>query len=210
MELYATIAKERPQQILAVFVRDVEHDAQDLDDPTGANVSIPSPASSQSSSKTMDTAFMQAMRPKIPISRGSLPNPWTNQTPLEPLSPKRSLSELAATLKSSRPKTTRRLSKLSLSSINNGNFFTGPRSSSPTRSMSESDGGGSQPSENSSTRSARLADLTEQERKRAELQMRVYRARMQIPINIPLRIFRKPEECIEASEILDRLHVGRI
>jgi hypothetical protein len=55
-----------------------------------------------------------------------------------------------------------------------------------------------------------LADLTELEKKREELQMRVYRARIQIPLHIPLRIFRKPEECVEASEKLDTLHVGRV
>jgi phosphatidate phosphatase APP1 len=33
LELYAAIARERPQQVLAVFVRDVERDATDLDDP---------------------------------------------------------------------------------------------------------------------------------------------------------------------------------
>jgi hypothetical protein len=50
--------------------------------------------------------------------------------------------------------------------------------------------------------------MTEQEKKRAELQMRVYRARVQIPPHVQLRVFRKAEECTEVQEILDMLHVG--
>lgn len=48
-------------------------------------------------------------------------------------------------------------------------------------------------------------NLTEPEKKRMELQMRVYRARAVIPDHIPLRIFRHPQECIEAENILDRV-----
>jgi len=50
--------------------------------------------------------------------------------------------------------------------------------------------------------------MTEHEKKRVELQIRVYRARAQIPPHVHLRVFRKAEECVEVEEILDMTHVG--
>lgn len=50
--------------------------------------------------------------------------------------------------------------------------------------------------------------VSEPERKRDELQARIYRARGVMPEHIPLRVFRHPRECVEAGEILDRLHIG--
>ena len=46
--------------------------------------------------------------------------------------------------------------------------------------------------------------MTEVEKKRYELQMRVYRARMQMPSHIPLRVFREPNECVEVEEVMRR------
>jgi hypothetical protein len=51
--------------------------------------------------------------------------------------------------------------------------------------------------------------MTELEKKRIDLQMRVYKARAQMPSNIHLRVFRQAGECVETSELLDTLHVGR-
>ncbi|KAF5332147.1 hypothetical protein D9611_008198 [Ephemerocybe angulata] len=47
-----------------------------------------------------------------------------------------------------------------------------------------------------------------EERRRNELQMRVWRARMGVPAHVVLRVFRKPEECVEAGEILEGEGVG--
>jgi len=47
--------------------------------------------------------------------------------------------------------------------------------------------------------------MMEQEKKRTDLQMRVYRARAQIPLHVCLRVFRRAEECVEVWEILDRV-----
>lgn len=52
-------------------------------------------------------------------------------------------------------------------------------------------------------------NVSEPERKRDELQARVYRARIVMPDHVPLRVFRHPKECVEAEEILDRLNIGR-
>ncbi|KAH6916366.1 hypothetical protein BKA70DRAFT_1093056 [Coprinopsis sp. MPI-PUGE-AT-0042] len=43
-----------------------------------------------------------------------------------------------------------------------------------------------------------------EDRRRAELQLRVWRARTLVPNHIVLRVFRHPEECVEAGEVLDR------
>jgi len=51
---------------------------------------------------------------------------------------------------------------------------------------------------------SRQASLSDVEKRRVQLQSRVYRARTQIPGHIPLRVFREPTECAEAQEILDR------
>ena len=44
--------------------------------------------------------------------------------------------------------------------------------------------------------------MTEVEKKRYQLQMRVNRARTQMPSHIVLRVFREPSECVEIEEIL--------
>ena len=44
--------------------------------------------------------------------------------------------------------------------------------------------------------------MTEVEKKRYELQMRVNRARTQMPSHIVLRVFREPSECVEIEEML--------
>ncbi|KAF8813021.1 hypothetical protein BYT27DRAFT_7181978 [Phlegmacium glaucopus] len=44
--------------------------------------------------------------------------------------------------------------------------------------------------------------MTEAEKKRYELQTRVYRARTQIPSHIVLRVFRDPSECVEVEAVM--------
>jgi len=55
-----------------------------------------------------------------------------------------------------------------------------------------------------SSGSSKKSSMTDTEKRRYELQLRVYRARTQMPSHIPLRVFREPSECVEAQEILDR------
>ncbi|KAH9479808.1 Phosphatidate phosphatase APP1 [Psilocybe cubensis] len=64
--------------------------------------------------------------------------------------------------------------------------------------------GSSTSSGSSNTTGKRISSISEAEKKRNDLQMRVYRARTQMPSHIPLRIFRDPSECVEAQEILDQ------
>ena len=43
------------------------------------------------------------------------------------------------------------------------------------------------------------------EKKWIELQNRVYKAQLIIPMHIPFRVFEDPRECMEAEEIVKRL-----
>lgn len=53
------------------------------------------------------------------------------------------------------------------------------------------------------SQSSTFAKLSEAEKKRAELQSRVWRARTQMPASVSLRVFRHPEECdVEVEAIL--------
>lgn len=220
-----------------MFVRDVgaaNEEEKALDDPCGFNMQTAlADHHGGASGGDIDAAFVQAMStagPITPLHKGSVPNPSTVVS-TQP-APRRSMSEVASSMKSSgMPKAKRTLSKLSIaagrepaavSAGTGGGYFTSERSGSPTsvtdpinssqRTSYESDS-----SSSSSGKSARWAmpggipaDMSEAEKKRMELQIRVYRARALMPSHVPLRIFRKPEECVEASEILDKLHIERV
>jgi len=77
-----------------------------------------------------------------------------------------------------------------------------PHNLEPSSSSFRSQQTGS--STSSESASSRRGSMTETEKKRTELQLRVYRARTQMPSHIPLRVFRDPSECIEVQEILDQ------
>jgi hypothetical protein len=47
-----------------------------------------------------------------------------------------------------------------------------------------------------------LTGMSDAEKKQYGLQMRVYRARTQMPGHVPLRVFRHPGECVEVLEVL--------
>ncbi|KAI0741654.1 hypothetical protein C8Q80DRAFT_1274047 [Daedaleopsis nitida] len=51
------------------------------------------------------------------------------------------------------------------------------------------------------------ASLSDAEKKRVELQMRLWRARLEVSRQVAIRIFREPEECVEVNEILDSLQI---
>ena len=50
--------------------------------------------------------------------------------------------------------------------------------------------------------------MSEGEKKKQDLQARVYRVRMQIPGCVKLRVFRDPKECTEDENILLSLGLG--
>ncbi|KAI0630600.1 hypothetical protein C8Q77DRAFT_1160159 [Trametes polyzona] len=56
-------------------------------------------------------------------------------------------------------------------------------------------------------RSQPPSPVSDAEKRRWELQARVWKARVDVPPHIPIRVFREPEECVEVDGILDRLQV---
>lgn len=204
LELYAVLARERPEQIKAVFIRDVLalEGVEGVRDPTGSELRIGDEVGETGLARAV------ALELKTPVARGGIADPSLPSNPPfadreRPQQMKKSISELATT---HRPRPVRTFSKISIRTGDLGsgtnpsaNSANGYFTSSPSPSRQGSLEVGAYP----------LEYMTEQERKRFDLQMRIYRARAQMPRNVALRIFRRPEECVEAGQLLDRLLVGR-
>ncbi|KAF5386239.1 hypothetical protein D9615_002187 [Tricholomella constricta] len=212
LELYADLARERPRQVLAVLVRDVET-GDPIDDPTGW--------------KAIGAAGTRGPRANSFGLRGSV-----DDTPR----PRRTLSDLLTGKSSpvSTPKTSSPLSSRDSSSTGGDYFTRSPLSAEPEpmpntapavsallnanhealnlrttlvsagpRLTNSSDSSTLSKSSVSST-SSQPSRMSEAERKRHTLQMRVYVARTQMPGHVPLRVFRDPAECVEVEEIFNK------
>ncbi|KAI0685900.1 hypothetical protein BC835DRAFT_1309756 [Cytidiella melzeri] len=232
LELFATIAKERPQQVLAVFIRDAStwESVKPLEDPTGSQT----PNMPQS---------LRRISPPV-LTPGDV-TPTTNGHH-SIAGPKRSMSgditpstPSYAVRQTRRSRTTNLLLNTGANAASEADYFPpSPLSSSPmsesppmncpppaypppafarvsstqrqNSDVSTSSAFSLRPSvvrqlSNGSSRA--VPQMTEAERKQYDLQMRVYRARSAMPDNVPLRIFREPTECVETKEILDQLNM---
>ena len=230
LELYAEIARERPEQILAIFIRDAsvrgDSPVRPLDDPTGAEayrwsmdaeLATPGSAPAQTGGR-----FSQAMRranSKLP-SRSMSQSDAVPDLPPPPVPRKatRSYSGVDAASRSS-----------SNSSGSSSDYFTSASRSHatiteepheiPDMEMNDKPWpppGFSKPPPGSQAERREnrwppqgqpSTPLPDAEKKMVDLQVRLWRARLDVPPHIPLRIFREPEECVEVNEILDRLQV---
>ncbi|KAF7983739.1 hypothetical protein HWV62_19705 [Athelia sp. TMB] len=208
LELYATLARERPAQIAAVFIRDVTalDGGEGVRDPTGTELgSRDGLGAGMGRGGPSDAGLAQAAAVGLtaPVRQGSTGDPLLPPTPpyaSERPAARRTMSEIASGLKH---KPARTMSKLSIMSESmtpgvGASVPGGYYASSPTPSRQNSYDG-TYPMEN----------MAEPERKMFLLQSRIYRARAQMPNHVTLRIFRKPEECVEASHLLDKLFVHR-
>ncbi|KAG6907642.1 hypothetical protein DXG01_008092 [Tephrocybe rancida] len=181
LELYAELARERPKQILAVFVRDVET-CEPIDDPTGwksigAAGETPRPRTRRTLSNLLGSNKTTPVTSPGPRSGGDYftPTPLTT----EPESTKSPPASAPA----------------------------GPPPSSYNSLMSNgTNGDGSVASSiaSMSSTASSASKIPETERRRNALQARVYLARTQMPGHVPLRVFRNPNECVEAHEVLGR------
>ncbi|CAK5281269.1 unnamed protein product [Mycena citricolor] len=160
LQLYADIARDYPEQVLAVFIRDVDTNEAPLDDPTGQNHAM----LDQMPQRSWSTASSTSSRPPTPSSYHPPSNNYflSATTPMttepEPIPSMVASNTAAVNLK-----------------IPNSRAGTG---------------------------------MEQPNRRRAELQVRVWRARRQIPPHIPLRLFREPRECVaEADGILAGLRL---
>lgn len=235
MELYASLARARPHQILAIFIRDAHnHDVvPPVDDPTGERIppSPPQRRGTQSSGSSVSSPPMST----VPLGDSKMLT--------APHRPHRSVSGSDIPLAASRPSYPIRLPKRTKSDMpqqptinENTDIFTTsslmdspvteepppvvPLSTSPlsypppTFSRKRQDDETSSTSSKMSlggrsTTSLRVVPVTDAERKQWDLQQRVWRARMEIPERIPLRVFRHPSECVETRQILDSLNLSK-
>jgi hypothetical protein len=207
LELYAIVASERPDQILGIFVRDAgswEEGVGAVDDPTGAKwMTIMGPNGKEcrkdSTGKTVTSdATINARLAGLAITQGG------NRPPtLDPLNP----SSEFFTHNSSAPPPPSRTSTGHGSLAAEPGFYleSGSRFSTPPMA-SESDDAAVLAVR--SEQWVKRQGSTDAEKRRAELQVRVWKARSIVPEHIPLRVFRDPDECMEVEDILDKLHVG--
>ena len=238
-----SLARERPDSILAVFVRDADASTDPLEDPTGWNAIAIGAAGTRNSDRPLvsrsETGQSTSSFSTDSFSRynysavGSPLNPANadaNQTPRlnayagrerqkaatatyfnnnvlvnEPEAVEEVMTPTAASF-------ARMDTPPSIGSRMSTSFTTQPpkptlppsiHNSANLRSPAASARSHKTTSSTSSTDSFGKS-LTESEKRRKDLQLRVYRARTQMPGHIPLRIFRDPEECVEAQQILAR------
>ncbi|KAH9943840.1 hypothetical protein B0H21DRAFT_877648 [Amylocystis lapponica] len=199
LELYASIAKERPAQILAIFIRDATApgaadggcESKALDDPVGASI------------LREDAAARAA--PLGVVRRAS-----TRSAPRH--APMRSISESTAGAAHVAHTPVRTLSGNEMPphhAAADGYFAAVPPMTAPVfeEPVESASPGVATPEVRSLGYEpyARQQPVSDAERRRGELQMRVYRARLETPQHIPLRVFRNPEECVEAMALIDQV-----
>ncbi|KAF9219718.1 hypothetical protein BS17DRAFT_374303 [Gyrodon lividus] len=192
LELYASLAAERPHQIAGVFIRDVS--AVGLEDPIGAwsECALTNP-------------------PTTPPPRGSTPSSNTRPPPTRPF-PERASSDTEMQLPGVYPRSMRippPTPKRSLPSTSHS-FETTSEPRSLASSCVSVDSSSSMGSGASSTSLSMLSmrpvrPITEGEKKRWDLQNRLNKARFLMPAHIVLRVFEHPSECGEAEQIIGRL-----
>lgn len=148
------------------------HNGEPLEDPTGSNPTGDIELRSAPPAYGSESGTMRASRRS---TSGTFPTTYAVRTPTTPRKD------------SSQP---------------NSDYFTYPLTDEPD-SIAEKESSGSFFSSNSRTPSTPSGSrLTEAERKKIELQMRVYSARAMIPKHIPFRVFRSPEDCVEIHQVL--------
>ncbi|KAL4066145.1 hypothetical protein V8B97DRAFT_1934329 [Scleroderma yunnanense] len=189
MELYAQLAAERPDQIAGVFIRDVT--TVGLEDPTGSRA----PDGLSTSPKSLRKG-----------SNGPEPGMVSSSQPV----PKRAMTlayPKSASLPSPRPL---RKTTFAPSSYPPLSQFDHQKIGASRESLESSGSSGSLSADSLTSipfqpNRRNTMPITEGEKKRWELQNRVYRARSTIPVHVPFRVFEDPRECIEAEVIVERL-----
>ncbi|KAH9893538.1 hypothetical protein C8Q73DRAFT_697378 [Cubamyces lactineus] len=259
LELYADVARERPAQILGIFIRDAsargDGGPPPLDDPTGTQAfrlqgldgGLPASApASGGGVRGMGKRFTARYGPSRSLSDAT-----PEASPSSPyFSPSASYSA-ADTRKATSPGAGESPARYDYFGSASGSAtrthfpiteepcaspemgvdprkdvdadgFAGTPSSFPppgfarTPRASSSPGSGEwrettarwqpQPQAQSQTQQQQQG-MSDAEKKRWELQTRLWKARLDVPLHVPIRVFREPEECVEVDEILDRLQV---
>jgi len=171
LELYANVAQEFPGQIASIFIRDVniyEDGASGIDDPTGTCVLDGRITAQDLQAKKKGSSGVQP-------PRGGRWSPRSMSLP-------------------SPPAVSRASSGSTDGAIPTLTYGTGlPELHVEPLSSGPGSGDMSQP--------CMLMDRTpsyEPDKQRSNLQIRLWKARMEAPPNIVIRVFREPQECVEA------------
>ncbi|KAI0027425.1 hypothetical protein K488DRAFT_61603 [Vararia minispora EC-137] len=222
LELYAEQAQLRPEQILAVFIRDAniyEDGGPGIPDPTGARamlraLTIPDGLGAgvapgvrarviERTRKNSAASIVSSLRSEE-RARSAPPSPGG--------SPIVRLKNLSMT---SGPGASTPRERIAMptprSSVDSGGYFP-PFSTIAEQELRHTNEPGTYATSSSDTSvplpAPQQPSVSDAERKRLLLQSRVWAARLQMPGNITLRVFREPGECVEAAEVLD-LHLGK-
>lgn len=200
MELYATVAMERPQQILAVFIRDArtsEEKLQPVEDPIGATAHI------RWKNYTQRPDYSGSLRSFHRNSRGA-----SNDSVQSAMTPTMSPGPT--------PNYKSRRHSINSKHQNSVDYFSRPGGSSSIPTTPNDNGsavwlGNTQIQDEPMTGDIdrlgpKPAKMPDTEWRRLELQMRVDRARVNMPQSVRFRLFVHPEECAEAIELLDWLN----
>ena len=222
LELYAEFARARPEQILAIFVRDAvargDTAPPPLDDPTGSAAyelglfDASNPGSASSSSPP--TPRRSGVGPRPPAKSMSEGPPQT--PPPVPKKPMRTYS--GPEMPTPVPPTAAGARGVDYFGVGAGTrvqatTITEEPQEAPMMTASSADGPRAWPPRGFASRtptrgqslSSQSGAAPEAERRRNELQMRLWRARYDVAPHIPIRIFREPEECVELEHILKRV-----
>ncbi|KAF9266708.1 hypothetical protein L218DRAFT_921296 [Marasmius fiardii PR-910] len=215
-ELYTELAKENPQQILAIFIRDTgTGDA--LDDPTGfrAMMTPELELPNQVQTPTVDQEtwkyqpYVSGDKRPAPIDTSRTPQKfpsWSHSNKTPTMTGSNTNNRNSSYFKS--PQLTAEPEQLYESSRNSSltslsSMFTRKTSMTPRGSSSNAPSYFSRtPKSSASTNTNTSSRMSEPERRRNDLQMRVYRCRMALPDHVVLRVFRSPAECVEAETML--------
>ncbi|KAH0582395.1 hypothetical protein H2248_010339 [Termitomyces sp. 'cryptogamus'] len=190
MELYAELARERPRQILAVFLRDVEV-GDPIDDPTGWK------------SLGVTGSKEDTIRPR---TRRTLSNFLSNSTASPPPRNETSGNYFTSTTLTAEPQ------PMKLPTGPSTSTFSGPPPSAfnhhnqyiPNLNHWHAPDGSVSSKSSTLSSASSGSKMTETEKRKAALQARVHLARTLMPSHIPLRVFRNPSECVEVDEVLGR------
>ena len=186
LELYAAVARDRPEQILCIFIRDVntyEDGGGGIEDPTGIHA--------RENGKKRSPWGMS-------MSRGGRWSPKSMSSQSLPLSSSMSRAPSDST---------------------DDYFSKTPTSSTASVQKPYADALYAEPESydnqsQSATTPTTMPTLThrmtlsESEKKRMQLQARLWKACAEVPTNVVIRVFRDPQECVEASQVIDP-HLAR-
>ncbi|KAJ8095014.1 hypothetical protein PM082_010232 [Marasmius tenuissimus] len=215
LELYTELARESPHQILGIFIRDTgAGDA--LDDPTGFRVTTAYNTDIQTPFDAIPVELPTPTQHPSTSSGDRRPAPIDTQTPQASWSSSSKTPTTASSSTSTRSSNYFRTSRYTAEpdSLDENSSapptkpyatYTRKTPTTPRGSVSSSASSyfsRTTPKSSASTSTNTSSRIPEGEKKRHELQIRVYRARTALPEHIVLRIFRSPSECVEADAIL--------